>query len=287
MIIPARWYAGGKGLDEFRQEMLNDNRLREIFDYPDATDVFPGVQIKGGVCYFKWDRDNPGLCKVTSFQTGGRISVMERPLLDFGADTFIRYNEAISIVEKVRIYGERSMKELVSSSKPFGFRTNYIGREEPFKGSVQLYQNGGVGYVSSDDISSNKEVVNKYKVFIPPLGSGSDSFPHPILAKPFLGSPGTACTETYIYIGNFNTKNEAECLMSYVCTKFFRFLALLNKPAQHATRKVYHFVPVQDFSKQWTDVMLYQKYNLSNDEIKFIEEMIRPMDLNSIEDYDD
>jgi site-specific DNA-methyltransferase (adenine-specific) len=280
MIIPARWYAGGKGLDEFREEMLNDSRIREIYDFPDATDVFPGVQIKGGVCYFKWDRDNKGLCKVSSYKRGILLSVMERPLLDFGAETFIRYNEAISIVTKVRKLKEKSLKEIVSVSKPFGLRTNFLGKKKPFKDCIELYQNGGIGYVSNDELTSNQEIVSKNKVFIPPLGSGSDSFPHPILGKPFLGLPNTACTETYIYIGIFDEKQEAENLITYITTKFFRFLVLLNKPAQHATKKVYHFVPIQDFSEPWTDEKLYKKYGLSDDEIAFIESMIRPMDVS-------
>ena len=280
MIIPARWYAGGKGLDEFREEMLNDSRIREIYDFPDATDVFPGVQIKGGVCYFKWERDSNGHCKISSFKKGGLLSVMERPLLDFGAETFIRYNEAISIVTKVRKYEEQSLKEIVSVSKPFGLRTNFLGKKKHFKDSIELYQNGGIGYVTNDEVTSNNEVIPKYKVFIPPLGSGSDSFPHPILGKPFLGLPNTACTETYIYIGIFDGAKEAKNLMSYISTRFFRFLVLLNKPAQHATKKVYHFVPIQDFNEDWTDEKLYAKYGLTEDEINFIESMIRPMDLS-------
>ncbi|TAD85323.1 MAG: restriction endonuclease [Bacteroidetes bacterium] len=279
MIVPARWYAGGKGLDDFREEMLKDSRIRELYDFPDATDVFPGVQIKGGVCYFKWDRDNRGLCKVSSHKRGNLLSVMERPLLDFGAETFIRYNEAISIVTKVRKLKEKTIKEIVSVSKPFGLRTNYLGQKKPFKDCVQLFQNGGIGYVSKDELTANKEVVSKYKVFIPPLGSGSDSFPHPILGKPFLGLPNTACTETYIYIGIFDGEIEAKNLMSYISTKFFRFLVLLNKPAQHATKKVYHFVPMQVFNEPWTDTKLNKKYGLTQDEIAFIESMIRPMDL--------
>jgi len=281
MIIPSRWFAGGKGLDEFREEMLHDERIREIHDFPDATDVFPGVQIKGGICYFKWDRDNKGLCKVSSYAKGSLASVIERPLMDFGANTFIRYNEAISIVKKVRKYNEPSIKEIVSVSKPFGFRTNYLGKPNQFKGAVALFQNGGIGYVSKSEIEAGIEAVRKYKVFIPPLGSGSDSFPHPILGRPFLGKPNTACTETYIYIGLFDSEREPKNLISYISTRFFRFLVLLNKPAQHATKKVYHFVPMQDFEQSWTDEKLYKKYGLTNEEIAFIESMIRPMELDN------
>jgi site-specific DNA-methyltransferase (adenine-specific) len=281
MIIPARWFSGGKGLDEFREEMLADDRIREIYDFADATDVFAGVQIKGGICFFKWDRDSRGLCKVSSFGNGKLKSTLERPLLEFGADTFIRYNEAISIVEKIRFFNEKSLKTIVSASKPFGFRTNFFGSDKPFDSTVELFQNGGKSYVNRKDITSNISAVDKFKVFIPPLGSGSDSFPHPILGKPFIGMPNTACTETYIFIGLFDNENEAMNLISYLATKFLRFLVLLNKPAQHATKKVYHFVPTQNFNEPWTDEKLYKKYNLTPEEIAFIESMIRPMDLTN------
>ncbi len=280
MIIPARWFAGGKGLDRFREEMLHDQRMRRIHDFPEANDVFPGVQIKGGVCFFLWDRDNAGECEVVTHKADVISSKMTRPLLDFGADMFIRYNEAISIVRKVYERSEPSIKELVSTSKPFGFRTNYTAPSTMIKGGVKLYQNGGFGYISRKDITQNTEIIDKYKVFIPPLGSGSDSFPHPILGRPFLGEPGSACTETYIYIGPFDNMIESNNLISYIATRFFRFLVLLNKPAQHATKRVYHFVPVQDFSEPWTDEKLYAKYGLNEEEIAFIESMIRPMELN-------
>ncbi|MBS3949162.1 MAG: Eco57I restriction-modification methylase domain-containing protein [Peptococcaceae bacterium] len=283
MIIPARWYSGGKGLDNFRKDMLQDDSIRVLHDFPDANDVFSGVQIKGGVCFFLRDRGTPGMCKVVSHK-GTHVSVMTRPLLDFGADTFIRYNEAISIVEKVRAFSEGSLREWVSTSKPFGFRTNYTAKSTRFKDAVKLYQNGGVGYVRRDDITQNIDVLDKFKVFIPPLGSGSDSFPHPILGKPFLGEPGSACTETYLYIGSFEDAEPAHNLISYIHTRFFRFLVLLNKPAQHATKKVYHFVPVQDFSESWNDEKLYAKYGLTNDEIAFIESMIRPMEGGEADD---
>ena len=281
MIIPARWFSGGKGLDEFREEMLKDKRIREIHDFPCATDVFPGVQIKGGVCYFKWERDNPGLCKISNYGNGAMQSSIERPLLDFGADTFVRYNEAIDIVKKVQKFNEPSIKSIVSTSKPFGLRTNFIGGGRPFSGCIELFQNGGIGYIGKSEIGANLDVVPKFKVFIPPLGSGSDSFPHPILGRPFLGKPNTACTETYIYIGPFDNERESKNLISYISTKFFRFMVLLNKPAQHATKKVYHFVPMQDFKQPWTDKKIYEKYKLSKENIAFIESMICPMELNN------
>jgi len=278
MIIPARWFSGGKGLDSFRVEMLADSRIREIHDFPDATQVFPGVQIKGGVCYFLWKRDGKGLCKVSSYPKDEKVSVMERPLLEVGAQTFIRYNEAISILQKVKKIGQVSIKGQISSSKPFGLRTFFKGKTKPFSGSIKLYQNGGIGYVKKESLSKGTKYLPLYKVMLPPLGSGSDSFPHPILGQPFVAKPGSACTETYLLAGAYDNELEARNLRTYLKTKFLRFLVLLNKPAQHATSKVYEFVPIQDFTESWTDAKLYKKYSLTRDEIAFIESMIRPME---------
>ncbi len=279
MIIPARWFSGGKGLDSFRAEMLADSRVREIHDFPDATQVFPGVQIKGGVCYFLWKRDEQGLCKVSSYTKDEKISVMERPLIEEGAETFIRYNESISILKKVQEKGEVSIRSQISSRKPFGLDTTYKGKKKPFPESIKLYQNGGVGYVKKEELSNGLKYLPLYKVMIPPLGSGSDSFPHHILGKPFVAEPESACTETYLIAGAYDNEHEAMNLMGYLKTQFLRFMVLLNKPTQHATAKVYQFVPIQDFSKTWTDEKLYKKYGLTRDEIAFIESKIRPMEV--------
>lgn len=279
MIIPARWFSGGKGMNDFRAEMLNDKRLREIHDCPDASDWFPGVQIKGGVCYFLWDRDNQGLCEVNTYSGGEKVSQMTRPLLEDGCETFIRYNEAISILHKVKAIKEPSYRKMVSSRKPFGLATTFKGKTKSFPNAVTLYQNGGTAYVSQGDIPQGWPLLKKYKVLIPPLGSGSDSFPHPILGKPIVVGKHTACTETYLVAGAFDSIQECKNLASYLSTKFLRFLVLLNKPTQHATSKVYTFVPMQDFKRSWTDEDLYKKYGLSSEEIAFIDSMIRPMEL--------
>jgi len=279
MIIPARWFSGGKGLDDFREEMLADNRIREIHDFPDATNIFPGVQIKGGVCYFLWRRDDPGQCKVVSYNKDSVVSAMERPLLEPGANIFIRYNEAISIVKKVADKQEQTIVSQISSRKPFGLPTTYKGSVKPFSKSVTLYQNGGVGYVKASELTNNVEIIDKYKVLIPRAGSGSDSFPHPILGVPFVVAPNSACTETYIVAGSFDNEDHAKNLVKYISTRFFRFLVLLAKPTQDASSRVYKFVPIQNLNKSWSDSMLYSKYELTKDEIGFIETMIRPMEV--------
>jgi site-specific DNA-methyltransferase (adenine-specific) len=277
MIIPARWFSGGKGLDDFRDEMLNDNSVREIHDYIDAADCFPGVQIKGGVCYFLWDRDNKGDCTVITHRGDSVGCATTRPLLEMGSNVFIRYNEAVEILHKVNKVSKESFDPLVSARKPFGFDTLFRGHAN---GEVKLYENGGTSLISINEISKHKEWVGLNKVFIPEAGSGSDAFPHPILGKPFTGVPGTACTETYLVIGPFTSQAESENVVSYICTRFFRFMVLLKKPSQHATSKVYTFVPIQDFSEPWTDEKLYAKYGITEEEQAFIESMIRPMDLS-------
>ncbi|MBE6287583.1 MAG: restriction endonuclease [Mediterranea massiliensis] len=279
MIIPARWYAGGKGLDNFRDEMLHDNRIRTIVDFPTSSDCFPSVSIEGGVCYFIWDRDNRGLCKVTTIKGNNIISSMERPLLEDNSDVFIRYNEAIPILHKVKCLKESSIKQQISSRKPFGFASNYNDYKlNTFEGAIEIFANKTKGYEFRSNIIQNIAWVDKYKIYISEAYGLGKEIPYQVLNKPFIGEPNTCCTETYIVIGPYETKKITENALSYIKTKFFRFLVLLKKNTQHASRAVYEFVPLQDFSKPWTDEELYAKYGLTDDEIAFIESMIRPME---------
>lgn len=278
MIVPSRWFSGGKGLDDFRDEMLQDNRLCEIHDYIEAADCFPGVQIKGGVCYFLWDSQHSGMCKVTTHKGNDVGETIERPLLEDGCETFIRYNEAIDILRKVQHFKEKSFEDFVSVRRPFGLDSNYESTHTYGK-DILLYRNGGTTYIARDEIARNPEWVNEYKVFISKAGSGSDTFPHQILGVPFVGKPETAATETYLLIGPFGNETICKNVCEYISTRFFRFLVLLKKSTQNAPKGVYQFVPVQDFTKVWTDEELYKKYNLTEEEIAFIESMIKPMDL--------
>jgi site-specific DNA-methyltransferase (adenine-specific) len=296
MVTPSRWFSGGMGLENFRQGMLQDNRLRVIHDFPDSSEVFPGTQIKGGVSYFLWDRDTPGLVSVSTYDKGTLVSNAERALIEEGCDVFIRYNEGVAILKKVMNF-ERDAKSatvslpeskrfmsLVSSIGAFGLDTRFQGRAQSEPGDIQVFRNGGVGYVSLSEIPKEQDAIKWWKVFIARAGSGSDSFPHSILGKPFVGAPGTASSWTYMHIGPFKNQNEAENARRYIATKFFRFLVLLHKPTQDATRSVYSFVPKQDFSKSWTDEILYEKYGIDSEEQNFIDSMIRPMELEGIED---
>lgn len=277
MIVPSRWFAGGRGLDDFREEMLNDRRLKNIVDFPLSSECFPGVEIKGGVCYFLWEKDYNGDCDVMTIR-GDSKSQMKRPLLESGCDIFIRYNKAISILRKVKALREPTLNREVSSQKPFGFRTFVKGKPTPFDGSVKLYANKSVGYVSRNEITQNLSWVDDYKIYITRAYGAGEDFPHQIINTPFLGEPNTCCTETYMVIGPYGSKQKTENVISYIKTRFFRFMVLLKKNTQDAPARVYSFVPLQDFSKPWTDEEVYAKYGLTNEEIAFIESMIRPME---------
>lgn len=287
MITPSRWFTGGKGLDEFRDEMLHDNRLRVIHDYPEASDCFSGVQIKGGVSYFLWDRDNKGDCSVYSHKVNEVFGPAQRPLLEEGCDTFIRYNEAVDILHKVMEVESSSMEELVSTRLPFGLPNTYKGNKiQTNSTDLKIYVSGNdrevrgtTAYVPKNKVIKGQEMISWHKVYIAKAGSGSDAFPHPILPKPFYGEPGTVCNESYLVIGPFKDKAECENVMSYIATKFFRFLVLQKKNSQNAAKGVYKLVPQQDFSKPWTDEELYDKYGITDEEIAFIDSMIRPMNL--------
>ena len=278
MIIPARWYAGGKGLDEFRGAMLNDRSIQYLTDYFDSNECFPGVDLSGGVCYFLWNRDYKGDCIIESHRLR-KITKMQRPLLMSGNDNFIRFNEAVPILEKVQSRNEDSLSSLISARKPFGLETNApLESASSSKGKVLVYSYGRTGYISETKITQHQEWIDKIKVCISYAYGERGDVPYQVIGKPFILPRGCCCTETYLVVSTFDDECLAHNLCAYLMTKFVRFLVLLRKNTQHATSKVYSFVPMQDFSKPWTDEELYQKYNLSQEEIDFIESMIKPME---------
>jgi len=290
MIIMARWYAGGRGLDEFRSEMLHDEHIIRIVDYFNSEDCFPGIDLSGGVCYFLWDRDSTNNCKVTTV-LNNKESTMTRPLLEEGNSTFIRFNNAIEILNKIKRKGEKSFMNLVSPNDPFGYDVrveNSMRRikpdivDIPSKDRIKIHYWGtkgkSVGYVKRDSVRRGHDKIDKIKLFISRSYGERGNFPYLIIGKPFIGEPGTVCTETYVTVGTYDTVEQAENVMTYMKTLFFRFLVMLKKNTQSATQQVYQFVPLQDFSHPWTDDMLYKKYGLTDDEIAFIESMIRPME---------
>ncbi|HPH04085.1 MAG TPA: Eco57I restriction-modification methylase domain-containing protein [Spirochaetota bacterium] len=293
MVIPARWFAGGKGLDEFRESMLSDTRIRTIHDYLSASDVFPGVGLKGGICYFLWDRDNPGRCRVSTHFKDWPVSTTERQLIEKGVDIFIRFNEGLSILKKVisietgkskelSLPAQKCFDQLVSSRKPFGLETTFKGKPQKFADDVLVYQNGGTAYYPRYSVTTGSHLIDAWKVYVGRAAPGTgnkDTYPHRILSTPFIGEPGSISSETYICIGPLHSKTEAESVLSYLSCRLTRFLILLHKPSQDTTRKVYTFVPVQDWTKHWTDEELYKKYKITASERAFIEKLVRPMDL--------
>jgi site-specific DNA-methyltransferase (adenine-specific) len=297
MIIPARWFAGGKGLDEFRETMLADRRLRSIDDFLSASDVFPGVGLKGGVCYFLWERDNPGPARVTTHFKGLPLSTGSRELLEDGVDIFIRFNEGLSILEKViRVETGQSktlalpeanrFDRLVSPRKPFGLHTLFKGKSTKSAGDVMVYQNGGKGYIARKSVTTGLDLIDRWKVYVGRAAPGTgnrDTYPHRILSTPFLGEPGSISTETYLCIGPFDTRAQAESVLSYLRCRLTRLLILLHKPSQDTTRKVYTFVPKQDWTRPWTDEELFSKYGITDEEIAFIGKFVRPMSDDNVD----
>ncbi len=299
MVIPSRWFSGGKGLDEFRESMLNDNRLRSIDDYLSAADVFPGVGLKGGVCFFLWNRENSGLCRVNTHFKDWSPSQASRSLLESGVDVFIRFNEGLSILKKVvavecgtetkslALPDEKRFDKLVSSRKPFGLETTFKGKASKRSTDVLIYQNGGIGYVQKSVIPTGHHLIDKWKVYTGRAAPGTgnkDTYPHRIISTPFLGEPGSISSETYLCIGPLDSKEQAESVLSYLSCRLTRLLILLHKPSQDTTRRVYTFVPTQDWSKTWTDAGLYAKYGISAEEIAFIEKVVRPLDVSGMSD---
>ena len=293
MIIPSRWMNGGFGLDSFREIMIKDKHIRVLHDFFDANDCFPGITLSGGVCYFLWDRDHEGKCQITTHLDDGTQSYSERYLLEDGLDTFVRNNEALSILKKVQRLGEQTFDNIVSQRDPFGLNYFEDKKEIMFKlfhkkkekNDLPIYyygwQKDGLCYADKKYVTDNFDAIDRYKVMISKAnGAASAKAPYAVLSRPFVAKPQEICNMTYLMIGPFEDEESAKNACDYVTTKFFRFLVSLLKNTQNAYKKVYKFVPLQDFSKAWTDDELYAKYGLTADEIAFIDSMIKPMDLN-------
>lgn len=277
MIIPSRWFGGGKGLDGFREQMLNDDRLRKIVDYEDSTEIFPGVDVAGGICYFLWDRDNKGPCEIINKFRDTKV-VSTRRLNEF--DIFIRHSQAVPIIRKVLAKNEGRMNEQVSAYKPFGLRTY----EKPQKsGDIKLFWQKGVGPYKREDITVGVEMIDKWKVITSRSGHehagnpGNDGTRR-VLSRTAILPPGTICTETYLVVGCFSTEEEATNLLAYIKTRFLRFLMSLFMYSHGITKDTFAFVPILDMTKRWTDTELYKRYDLTEEEITLIESRIRSME---------
>ena len=277
MIIPSRWFAGGKGLDEFRKEMLNDQRIKKLVDFTNARDCFPNVDIAGGVCYFLWDREHLGACEVSS-ALKGKVITSVRQLNEF--ETFIRFDLAARIIKKIQKVGEPNMSLLVSSRKPFGLGTN---QRPTGSGTLILLSAEGKGKVERSSITAGEKYIDQWKVI-----TSKTSYDHAgqpdaegkrrVLSKLEILPPSFVCTETYIIVGSFPDEQQAKNLVGYMKTKFVRFLISQRSFSQDITKSRFAFVPQQDHTQKWTDEKLYKKYSLSDEEIEFIESLIRSME---------
>jgi site-specific DNA-methyltransferase (adenine-specific) len=283
MIIPSRWMAGGAGLDAFRKQMLSDRRIRKIVDFAKMDTLFPGVDFEGGIGYFLWDRDNPGLCQHT-FQQGGFISKpIERQLDEF--DIFIRDDRALPILRKVLAKHEASFSDLASTRDPFGprlgssFKGYRKGERQP--GDIKLFMNEGghrvEKWIDSDLVTRNHSVVKKWKLFIPKAYGERGAIPARVLGPTIVAGPGSAATITYLFIGPFDTKVECENVDAYLRTRFARFLVSLRKITQDTTSSRFTWLPIQTWDRAWTDTELYRRYGITKVEQAFIETMIKDL----------
>lgn len=292
MITPSRWFTGGRGLNDFRDEMLHDDQIRVLHDFPDASECFPGVEIKGGVSYFLWERDNHGDCEITTHQGNLKLT-STRPLIEDGMDVFIRDSRKIDILHKVQQLHEPLFYDIMSANDPFGYdvrvENSYLRIKpdfqlEPFEGAATFYYFGwrkdGVGYIDRKTARKGQEYIDKYKLFIPRAwGSGSSVNDR---LNAFVAGPNTLCTETYSVIGPFDTEEECNNVLSYINTKFFHFMVSIVKITQAGAKHVYKYVPAQDYSSPISDEMLYKKYQLTDEEIAYIETTIWPNGESSI-----
>ena len=277
MIIPSRWFGGGKGLNDFREEMLGDDRIRKIVDYENASECFPGVDIAGGICYFLWERDTHGPCEVVNIHNEIEFSAI-RSLNEF--PTFIRHSQAVSIIRKVLAHDEPRMNSQVSSRKPFGIATNIRPQKT---GDITLRWQKGEGPYKRDEITVGRELIDKWKVITSYVGYDHAGNPgkdgkRRVFSKIDILPPKTICTETYLVVGAYKSKKQAVNLMAYMKTHFFRFLVSQFMYSHHITKDSYSFVPILDMKQSWSDKKLYKRYGLTQEEIDFIESKIKPME---------
>jgi len=290
MIMPARWYAGGKGLDDFREDMLKDSHIKYIIDYINAKDLFPNTSIGGGICYFLRDLDYSGKCYFTNI-VADKISTMERNLSDY--EVFIRYNEAVDIIYKISQLKESSLSTIVLSRNPFGISSATRGNKDKFEGAYSLTTSEGVFWIKKERIVSNIEYADSYKILISKLisehaGETDRNGQVKVLSNLQILKPECVCTDSYLIIGKYPNIAEVTAAFKYLKTRFSRFLLQLAVSSVNLSKDKFQFVPLQDFTSSsdidWSasvadiDRQLYQKYNLTAEEIAFVEKMIKPME---------
>jgi len=284
MVIPSRWMAGGRGMEEFRKNMLSGQHITHLVDYPNSAQVFPSVDLKSGVCYFLWDHGHKGDCAATLIRGDEVVGPTNRKLDEY--DVFIRDERAAGILKKVLKHKEPSFEDLLTGDTPFGLATNFsdFRQGEPREGEVKVYASSNAGRRSGamklSLITKNTHLINVWKVLAPKAGPGSSGghvLPDMVLGKPEVAEPNSVCTQTWIVAGPLKTKKQAAVVALYLQTSFVRFLVSLRKISQDAMKGVYRWVPQQNWDQEWTDEVLYKKYGVTEDEVAFINRMIRPM----------
>lgn len=281
MIIPSRWFAGGMGLDAFRENMKIDRSIRKIVDFTNAKDCFPTASISGGVMYFLWNRDRQGLCNFKNI-TNGYSDEKERLLDEY--PVVVRYNKAETIINKVRSFNEKCITDIISSLMPFGLSTNVRGETNQIDGYYKLYASNGVTYIDPKQITKGEEYVGSYKVLVSKTSAEHAGEPSKdgkfrvIPTSMKVIGPEEVCTHSYFLIGNYDNKETAQNLLEYLKTPFVRFLVLMSLSGFGLSKLAFGFVPMQDFSIEWNSNMLYDKYSLTKEEVKFIESMIKPFE---------
>ena len=277
MVVPSKWFSGGKGLDEFRAKMLSDQRIRFLIDYPNSRDAFDGVDVAGGVMYFLWDRDSKGTCMVET-RADGQSVVAERSLNEH--DVFVRDNRVLCIIKKVVAQGDQDFTNLVSARRPFGIDAAHKSNKT---GDLYLYASGGDRRIDRKDVIKGTELIGTWKVLLSKTSSEHAGQPDKsgrkrVLSRIEVMEPNSVATESYLIVGPFGSEQESKHVADYLRTRFARFLVSAILLTQNITRKSFVFVPVQDFSKLWTDEMLYERYLLTSEEIEYIERTIRLME---------
>lgn len=277
MVIPSRWFSGGRGLEDFRKNMLSDKRIRTLVDYENFKDIFPGVDLAGGACFFLWDRDNPGICEVSNCASNSITITEKRYLNEY--EVFIRSNKAVSIVRKImEKHNGRYMDETVSASKPFGLRTFYEPKNKGIP--CQFIQKIGLKYADPKDVEDNHGLLDKWKFIAPrsPI-AGQTDFTKPVSfyydGNTKIIPPGTCCTESFIVLFSSDSKEEVESFKTYLFTKTVRFLLLQCVVSQDVTREKFRFVPaLENYLGKYTDKMLCKKWDITEEEWEFIDSKI-------------
>lgn len=275
MIVPAKWHTGGKGLDSFREKMLNDGHIMKMVTYRDSRDCFQGVDVAGGITYFLRSRDESGDCEAVYFESGNEATSF-RQLNEF--PIYIASDKAIDIVRKVQKKSKENYSSIVRSRKPFGISAGKKSND----GELMLRYKDGLTRVSKAEVTTGTEMIHKWKVIVSKAsaehaGQADRNGQFKMLARIEVLEPATVCSETYLVVDALESQKEAEALAKYLRTKFARFLIWQATPTQNISKGCFIFLPKIDLSEEISDTILYQQYGLDEDEINYIESLMRTM----------